>query len=54
LDATVPKGYTDIRMTYKVKTDEGNLLKLQKLAEFSPVYNTLSHGTMVDIQVERM
>ena len=52
LDATVPKGYTNIRMTFKVKTDEENLLKLKKLTEFSPVYNTLTHGTKVDIQVE--
>jgi len=52
LDADVPKGYTNIRVTYKVKTDVANLSKLKKLAEFSPVYNTLTHGTKVDIQVE--
>jgi uncharacterized OsmC-like protein len=52
LDADVPKGYTNIRVTYKVKTDVDNLPKLKKLAEFSPVYNTLTHGTKVDIQVE--
>ena len=52
LDTKVPKGYTNIRVTFKVKTDEDNLQKLKKLAEFSPVYNTLIHGTKVDIQVE--
>ncbi len=52
LDADVPKGYTNIRVTYKVKTDVDNLPKLKKLAEFSPVFNTLTHGTKVDIQVE--
>lgn len=52
LDATVPKGYTNIRVTFKVKTDADNMQKLKKLAEFSPVYNTLIHGTRVDIQVE--
>lgn len=52
LDANVPKGYTNIRMRFKVKTDKDNLQKLKKLAEFSPVYNTLIHGTKVDIQVE--
>lgn len=52
LDPNVPKGYTNIRVTYKVKTDKDNLQKLRALAEFSPVYNTLSHGTMVDIRVE--
>jgi uncharacterized OsmC-like protein len=52
LDADVPKGYTNIRVTYKVKTDVDNLPKLKKMAEFSPVFNTLIHGTKVDIQVE--
>lgn len=53
LDATVPKGYTNIRMRYTVKPDDENLSKLKKLAEFSPVYNTLTHGTKVDIHMER-
>lgn len=52
LDAHVPKGYTNIRMTFKVKTSADNLRKLDKLAEFSPVFNTLTHGTKVDIRVE--
>ncbi|GKS60403.1 osmotically inducible protein C [Nitrospira sp.] len=52
LDATVPKGYTDIRVTFKVKTDTDNLKKLERYAQFSPVYNTLTHGTKVDIRVE--
>ena len=52
LDAKVPKGYTNIRVTFKVKTDGDNLQKLKNLAEFSPVYNTLIHGTKVDIQIE--
>ena len=53
LDATVPKGYTDIRVTFKVKTDTDNLAKLKRYAAFSPVYNTLIHGTNVDIQIEQ-
>jgi uncharacterized OsmC-like protein len=48
----VPKGYTNIRVKFKVKTNEENMKKLKKLAEFSPVYNTLIHGTKVDIEVE--
>lgn len=52
LDAKVPKGYTSIRMTFKVKTDKDNMQKLKKLGEFSPVYNTLIQGTKIDIQVE--
>ena len=52
LDATVPKGYTNIRMKFKVKTDAENLERLKRLAEFSPVYNTITHGAKVDIDVE--
>jgi uncharacterized OsmC-like protein len=50
--ADVPKGYTAIRMKFKVKTDEENIEKLKSLALFSPVYNTLINGAKVDIQVE--
>ena len=52
LDADIPKGFTNIRMKFKVKTDPDNIEKLKKLAAFSPVYNTLIQGTQVDIQVE--
>ncbi len=48
----VPKGYTNIRVKFKVKTDPDNLRKLKKLASFSPVYNTLTNGTKVDIDIE--
>jgi uncharacterized OsmC-like protein len=48
----VPKGYTNIRLKFKVKTDTENMKKLKRLAEFSPVYNTLIHGTKVDIEIE--
>ena len=52
LDPNVPKGYTNIRVRFRVKTDEANLKKLKSLAQLSPVYNTLTHGVKVDIQVE--
>jgi uncharacterized OsmC-like protein len=39
-------------MKFKVKTDEENLKKLKSLAEFSPVYNTITHGAQVDIEIE--
>ena len=50
--ADVPKGYTAIRVKFKVKTDENNLDTLKSLASFSPVYNSLINGVKVDIQVE--
>jgi len=52
LDPSVPKGYTNIRLKFKVKTDEENLKRLKSLAEFSPVYNTITHGAKVDIEIE--
>ncbi len=47
----VPKGYTDIRITFHAKSD-ADTDKLKELAEFSPVYNTLMSGVNVDLRVE--
>ncbi len=47
-----PKGFTDIRVKIKVKSDVDNLEKLQRLAEMSPVYSTLLQGANVEIAVE--
>ena len=52
LDPKVPKGYQNIHITFKVKAAEEDLPKLRELAEFSPVYNTLTHSTHVDIRIE--
>lgn len=52
ISRNVPRGYTDIRLKLKVKSDETNMEKLKRLAEFSPVYNSLINGTNVDIQIE--
>ncbi|NIM69463.1 MAG: OsmC family peroxiredoxin [Xanthomonadales bacterium] len=53
LDAEAPKGYTDIRVNYRVKTSEENLRRLQQLVQFSPVYNTLVNGVNVDVGLVR-
>ncbi len=50
--ADVPKGYTAIRVKFRVKTAEENIEKLKSLAALSPVYNTLLNGAKVDIQIE--
>lgn len=52
LASDVPKGYTDIRVKFRVKSDEQNMEKLKSLASFSPVYNSLINGVKVEIQVE--
>ena len=48
----VPKGYTAIRAKFRVKADAGDLETLRRLANFSPVFNTLTSGTNVDVKVE--
>lgn len=54
LDPETPKGYTEIRARYRVKTDKGNLARVKQLAEFSPVYNTVNRGCPVVLTVEAM
>ncbi|HBA86396.1 MAG TPA: osmotically inducible protein C [Verrucomicrobia bacterium] len=48
----VPKGYTNIRVTFRIKSDEHNLDRLKKLTEFSPVFNTVTQGAKVDVRIE--
>ena len=52
LSSDVPKGYTDIRIKFKVKADVDNMERLKRLTAFSPVFNTITQGANVDIQVE--
>jgi uncharacterized OsmC-like protein len=52
LDQDVPKGFTDIRVRFRVKADTDNMDRLKRLTGYSPVFNTLTQGTNVDIQVE--
>lgn len=53
LNNEVRNGYSNIRIKFMVKTDEQNLERLRELAKFSPVYDVVTHGTNVDIQMER-
>ena len=52
LDNDVPKGFTDIRIKFRVKADVDNMDRLKRLTAYSPVFNTLTQGVNVDIQVE--
>jgi uncharacterized OsmC-like protein len=54
LDESVPKGFTDIRVKFRVKSDPGNMDRLKQLTAFSPVFNTITQGANVDIQVDVM
>jgi uncharacterized OsmC-like protein len=52
LDESVPKGYTNIRVTFKVKADTDSMERLKRLTTYSPVYNTITHGAQVDVTIE--
>ncbi len=49
----VRPGYQDIRVNVKVKTELKNLDDLKALTRLSPVYNVVSTGTRVQVQIER-
>lgn len=48
----VPRGFTDIRVNFKVKADVDNMERLKRLTAYSPVLNTITQGAKVDIHVE--
>lgn len=52
INPDVPKGYKDIRMQFKVRANVDDTDVLKQLAEFSPVYKTITRGARVDIQIE--
>jgi uncharacterized OsmC-like protein len=52
LDSEVPKGFTDIRIRFRVRADVDNMERLKRLTAYSPVFNTITQGARVDIQVE--
>jgi uncharacterized OsmC-like protein len=54
LSNDVPKGFTEIRVKFKVKTDMDNMERLKRLSAYSPVFNTITQGADVDIQVAPM
>jgi uncharacterized OsmC-like protein len=53
LSNEVRKGYENIRVNFKVKTDEENIEKLKALSKLSPVFDVTSHGTNVNVSIER-
>ena len=52
IDDKVRPGYEEIRVKFKVKTDLENLETLKDLVRLSPVYDVVSNGTNVDVQIE--
>ena len=51
LDMQVAKGYTEIRVKFRVKARPEDLDRIRELANFSPVYNTLTRGAHVAVDV---
>lgn len=53
LSQDIRKGYQSIRVKFQVKTDTENLERLKELTRFSPVFDVVSHGTAVEIEIEK-
>jgi uncharacterized OsmC-like protein len=47
----VPKGFTEIRAKFRVKAKAEDVERIRELAKFSPVFNTITRGARVDIDV---
>lgn len=54
LNPKTPKGYTAIRANYRVKAAPEDIEKIAALASFSPVFNTVTSGVPVDVNVEAL
>jgi uncharacterized OsmC-like protein len=52
LDMNVPKGYTEIRANFRVKAKPEDLERIRELAKFSPVFNTITRGARVAVDVK--
>ncbi len=53
LSDEVRRGYQEIRVNFKVKTDAENVEKLKAFSRLSPVYDVVSNGTRVIVQIEK-
>lgn len=53
LSSEVRRGYENIRVNFKVKTDAENLDRLKDLSKLSPVFDVTTNGTKVDVNIER-
>ena len=53
LSDEVRRGYENIRVKFKVKTDAENIERLRALSKLSPVFDITSKGTKIDVSIER-
>ena len=52
LSNAIPRGYTDLRIKFKVDADSRYHNRLRELSKFSPVFNTIINGANIDIEVK--
>ncbi len=52
LSDEVRRGYENVRVKFKVKTNAENIERLKALSKLSPVFDVTSNGTKVDVQIE--
>jgi uncharacterized OsmC-like protein len=53
VSSDVRPGFRNIRMNFKVKTDEKNPEKLAAFKKFSPVFDMVTNGTSVEVNIEK-
>ena len=53
LSKEVRPGFQNIRVNFKVRTDTGNIEKLKALCKLSPVFDVISKGTNVQVNIEK-
>jgi uncharacterized OsmC-like protein len=51
LDPSAPKGFTDIRVNFRIEADSDDVHLLKRLALFSPVFHTITAGARVHVGV---
>jgi len=49
----VRRRYQNIKVNFRIKTDEKNIEKLKALSKLSPVFDVTIHGTNVDVRIEK-
>lgn len=54
LSEGVRRGYEEIRVNFRVKTEAENVERLKAFSKLSPVYDVVSNGTRVKVQIEKM
>jgi uncharacterized OsmC-like protein len=52
LDLDVPKGYTEIRAKFRVRARPEDVDRIRELARFSPVFQTITRGAKVAVEVD--